>query len=128
MTVTAVCDKMLRLIKSIMNICCLIHCKNGRKLFMGEFLADIHAFNLTDNDFCSGRNRYACKSCNLRSGLTYDFSVKRAVDDNGLSDLLCLLRIKEVAASVSKLSLNCVVDILTDCSEAQIIPLSNVFE
>ena len=79
---------------------------------MSELFADVYALNLADDDFCSCRNRYACKSCNLRSGLTYNLSIKRAVDDDGLSDLLCLLGIEEIAASFSKLSLNCVVDIL----------------
>ena len=79
---------------------------------MSELFADVYALNLADDDFCSCRNLYACKSRNLRSGLTYDLSIKRAVDDDGLSDLLCLLGIEEITASFGKLSLNCVVDIL----------------
>ena len=112
MTVAAVCDKLFSLVESVVNIGCLIHCKYGRKLLMSELLADIYAFNLTDDDLCSCRNGYACKCGDLSGRLTDDLCVESAVDDDSLSDLFSLLGIEEVTASVRKLSLNCVLYIL----------------
>ena len=112
MAVAAVCDKLFSLAESVVNVGCLIHCKDGRKLLVSKFLTDIHAFNLADDDLCSRRNGYACKCGDLSGRLTYDLCVERTVDDDSLSDLFGLLGIEEVTASVRKLSLNCVIYIL----------------
>ena len=73
---------------------------------MSEFLADINAFNLTDKNLCFLRNCYACKSSDCNRLLTNDLSVKCAVDDDSLSNLLCFFIVKEVAATSLKFLLN----------------------
>ena len=66
---------------------------------MGKFFAQVNAFNLSDENFCSLGNVNACKRSNFVCALTDYLCVERAVDKNGLSDLFGLFGVKEVAAS-----------------------------
>ena len=73
---------------------------------MSELLAYINALNLAYEYLCSLGNAYSGKLCYLSCGLSYYLCVYGAVDDYGLSDLVKLFALKEVAASVCKLSLD----------------------
>ena len=114
MTVTAVGNKVLCLLQCVLEILCFIHCKYGRKLFVGEFLAELNAFNLADKDFGSFGNVNPRKLGDFMSLLTYNLGVKRTVDDDGLSDLFGFGGVKEIAAAVSEFFLNCVVNFIKD--------------
>ncbi len=76
MAVAAVCNKLICLVKSLCEALCSVHSQNGRKLFVSEFLADVNAFNLTDENFASLGNLDACKLGNLSGGLTYNLCVQ----------------------------------------------------
>ena len=106
---------------------------------MGKLFADIHRLNFANQNLGILRNLNACQLCNLISALSYNLCIQRTVDQNGLSYLIQLFRLQEVAAAVCKFFLYFIVNSLllsvynffysfTDCSEAQIIPLSNVLE
>ena len=102
----------LSLVESVLNVLSLVHCKNGGELLVSEFFADIHAFNLTDKYLCTLGNFNACKSCDRVGFLTDDLCVECAVDDNGLSYLIELFALKEVASSVLEFLLDCFVNVL----------------
>ena len=99
MSVTAVGNKNLCLIKSVFKCLCLIHSKNGRKLFVSKFFGKVNAFNLTDEDLCSLGNFNSCKSGDFVRLLTYYLCVECTVDDDCLSYLFGFASVKEVATS-----------------------------
>ena len=67
---------------------------------MGKFLGNGHRLYLTDEDLGVFRHTDSCHGCNLVGALAYDLGVKAAVDQDGLADLLDLVSLEEVAATV----------------------------
>ena len=128
MTEAAVLNKLISLIKCLFKGLCLIHSKNGRKLFVSKLFGKLYALNLTNEDLCTCGNCHACELCDLRSSLTNDLCVECAVDDDGLTNLFGLHRIEETAASCRKLTLYGILDMLKDALEAgaDIIMLDNM--
>ena len=102
-SVTAVCYKLFRFCKSLVESLRLIHGKYGRKFLMGELFADIHRFHFTDQDLGIFRNFHACHLRDGRCFLSYDLRVQGAVDDNGLSYLIKFVSLQEIASSVLEL-------------------------
>ena len=58
---------------------------------MGKFLGDIHGFHLTDEDLGAPRHINSRKLSDLVRALAYDLGVQRAVDQDGLADLVQLV-------------------------------------
>ena len=81
---------------------------------MGKFFAELNALDLADKDLGVLGNGYVRKLSDFECGLADYFCVKSAVDKNGLSDLLGLLGVQEVASSVGEFLLDCVIYVLMD--------------
>ena len=112
MTVAAVCNKLFSLVECVVNVFRLVHCKHGGELLVGELLGEVNALDFADKYLCALGNGYSRKLCDSESRLTDYLGVECAVYKNGLSDLLGLLRVKEVASASRELCLDCVIDIL----------------
>ena len=112
MTVAAVCNKLFSLVECVVNVLRLVHCKHGGQLLVSELLGEVNALDFSDKYLCALGNGYSCKLCDSESRLTDYLGVECAVYKNGLSDLLGLLGVKEVASASRKLCLDCVIDIL----------------
>ena len=108
-TVTAVGDQVLCLCHSVLKGLCVVHGKNGRKLFMCKLLGQLYALYFADQDLGVFGSVHTGKLCDVVSRLTDDLCVQCAVDQDGLSDLLGLLGVQEVATSVGKFFLYLVV-------------------
>ena len=91
MTVAAVGYKLFGLVEGVVNVLSLIHCQYRGELFVGELLGNINALNLADKNFGLFGNLNARKRGDGNRLLTYYLSVKRAVYNNGLANLLGLL-------------------------------------
>ena len=91
--VAAVGDEVFCFIESIVQILCLIHGKNRRKLFVCEFFGNIDRFDFADQNLGSFGNGDTGKSGNGDRLLTDDLGVERTVDENGLSDLFDFIRL-----------------------------------
>ena len=79
---------------------------------MSKLFADVYGFNLTDKNLCIFWNINACELSDCVSLLTNNLSVKSTVDDDCLSNLVELVALEEVAASVCELLLNSVINTL----------------
>ncbi len=73
---------------------------------------EVDALYFADKYLRALGNGYSCELCDSESRLTDYLGVECAVYKNGLSDLLGLLGVKEVASASRKLCLDCVIDIL----------------
>ena len=112
MAVTAVGDEMLGLFKRVREVLCAIHGKHRGELLVCEFLGDLHAFHLADEDLGRFGNGHAGELCNLECALANDLGVQCAVDDDGLADLFGLFRVQEIAAAVGKFLLHGIIHIV----------------
>ena len=110
MTKAAVLNKLICLVKRFCEGLSLIHSKYGRELLVSEFLGELYALNLSDEDLGAGRNGYACELSDLSRLLTNDFRVKPTIYDDSLTNLFGFHRIKEIASACRKLCLNNIVD------------------
>ena len=102
MTITTVGNKMLCLCNSILKAFCLIHSKNGRKLFVSKFLRKLYALNLANKYLGALWNVYTCELSNLVCALSNYFGVKSTVDNNSLSNLISFFGRKYVASASFK--------------------------
>ena len=93
MSITAVGHQSLSLLKSLVKGLCLVHCQNRAQLLMSELLGNVHRLHLADKDLCGLRNGHPCHSSDLRRRLSNDLRVYSAVDDDGLSHLIQLIRL-----------------------------------
>ena len=110
--ITAVSNKLCSLCKSVIKVLSLIHSKNWRKLLVSKLFADVYGFNLTDKNLCIFWNINTCELSDCVSLLTNNLSVKSTVDDDCLSNLVELVALEEVAASVCELLFNSVINAL----------------
>ena len=110
--VTAVGNQMLCLVECVGEILCLIHSKNRRQLFVCEFFGNIDTFDFTNQNLCGFGDGDAGKLRNLVSGLTNNFGVERAIDDDGLSDLFDFSFFQEIAAACGKFVFNFLIDFI----------------
>lgn len=76
MTEAAVGDKALCLVECVVDILSLIHCKDGRKLLMGEFFAELNALDLADKDLGMLGNGYVRKLSDFECGLADYFALR----------------------------------------------------
>ena len=101
---------------------------------MSKLFGDVHDSPLRrSGSWCSQAHPHRPCCGDGVSALADDLGVEGAVDDNGLADLVQSLRLlQEIAAALLELLLHRLVDAdpaqMTDCSEAQIMPLSKVLE
>ena len=100
MSVTAVCNQTLSLYNCLVKGLSLVHSQYRRQLLMSKFLADIYRLNLTDQNLGITRILNASQLCNLISALSYNLCIQRTIDQNGLSYLIQLFRLQEVATAV----------------------------
>ena len=77
---------------------------------MGEFLRDIDALNLADENLRFLRNVHARQLGNRVSALSDDFRVQRAVDEDGMAHLVQLVALEEIASAALKLIAHLVID------------------
>ena len=110
MTEATVFNELISFIESFCEILSLIHSKYRTEFFVSKFFAEFYALNFTNEDFSAFGNGYTCKFSNLNGRLTNDFSVKRAVDDDGLANFLGFSRIQEITTTGSKFFFYCIVD------------------
>ena len=71
---------------------------------MRKLLGKVNACNLADKYLCTFGNLNAGKCCNGNRSLSNYFCIERAVNNNGLSDLLGFGFIEEVATTCGKFS------------------------
>ena len=114
MTEAAVLDEPVRLCDSLFKGLRLVHCKDGRELLVRELLGEVDRFYLADQNLAACRRRKAGELCDLACALTDNLRVERAVDDDGLSDLVCLFGRKEVSAALLHFRLELVVNVCKD--------------
>ena len=112
MTVTAVCNKSVGLVKCVLKGLCAVHRENGRELFVGKLLGNIYALNLADKDLGVLGYFNTGKSGDLVRALANDLCVKRSVDDNRLSNLVKLVVCKEMTTALYKFGLYSLVYVL----------------
>ena len=89
-SVSAVSHQALCLIQRLVECLGLVHGQYGRQLLMCELFADIHGLNLANQDFGIFRNFHACKPGNGSCLLSDNLGIQRAVNQDGLTDLLNL--------------------------------------
>ena len=77
---------------------------------MRELLGLVDRFHLSDEDLAALGDGNARQGGDLRGALADDAGVQRAVDEDGLADLVQLIAAEEVAAAPGKLRANLVVD------------------
>ena len=81
---------------------------------MSEFLGNINALNLADDDFCSFGNVDSREFCDCVSLLTDNLCVERAVYDDSLANLFGFIGTEEIAAASDKFLFNSVIDVLVN--------------
>ena len=91
--VAAVSDEVFCLVKCVVQILCLIHGKNRRKLFVCKFFGNVNRFDFTDQNLGGFGNGDTGESGNGDRLLADDLCVERTVDENGLSDLFDFIRL-----------------------------------
>ena len=104
--VTAVRNQMLGLAERILNVLGMVHRENGREFFMRKLFGKLHALNFTNQNLRALGNIHTGELCNGVRLLTDDFRIQRAVDQNGLADLVQFIALEEVAASCGELILD----------------------
>ena len=81
---------------------------------MSELLGNVDGCDLADEDLCRLRDFDACHGSDLISALADDLGVQRAVDQDGLPDLLDLVALQEVASAILELIPDLIVDVGED--------------
>ena len=114
MAEAAVRDEALGLVKRFLEGLGLVHRENGRELLVREFLRDVDRLDLADEDFGRLGHLHAGERGDGGRLLADDLGVERAVDDDGLADLLGLVLVQEIAAARGKLGFDLVVNLLVD--------------
>ena len=114
MTVAAVCNEVLGLVKGIIEVLGLVHCKHRRQLLMGELLRKVHALYLANEDLRDIWHIEARYLCDLPCTLAYDPCIERPVYEDGLPHLVQLLCIEEVASTSLEFLLHCIIDLFVD--------------
>ena len=90
----------------------LVHAQDRRELLVGHLLGGLHARDLADEDLGLLGHVDASHLGDGVSALAHDLGVDRAVDDDGLADLVELGALEEVAAASLELGLDGVVNVL----------------
>ena len=81
---------------------------------MGELLGNVDGCDLADEDLRCLRDFDACHGSDLICALADDLGVQRAVDQDGLPDLLDLVALKEIASAILELIPDLIVDVGED--------------
>ena len=83
---------------------------------MREFLGDINAFHLADQDFCAFRHIDSGKRRNRMRSLTDNLRIDRTIDDNSMPNFVKLFILEEVAAACGEFFFHLVIDFIQhDC-------------
>ena len=97
--------------KRFVKVFCTVHSQNWRKFFMCKFFGDINRLYLTDQNLGLFWNVYACHLCDGVCGLTNNLCVERAVNQDGVTNLVNFVTFEEIASSIFKFFSYCVIDI-----------------
>ena len=110
----AVTDQGVCLVQSILEGGSAVHSQNRGQLLVSELLADVGGLDLADEDLGGLGDLHASQSGDGVGGLADDLGVQSAVDDDGLTDLLALILVQDVAATGQELGTDSLVDVVHD--------------
>ena len=114
MSEAAVSYELFSLRERVLKAFGLVHSENRGELLVRELLAQVNRLNLADEDFSRFRNLDSRELRDSVRRLSDDLGVESAVDDDSLSDLVDLVVLKDVTASLFKFVFNVVVNILVN--------------
>ena len=110
MAVAAVGDEPLGLVQGIRKIRSPVHGQDRGELFVGKSFGQLDTFHFTDQDLCSLRNLHTGKLGDGVGGLADNLGVQRAVNENGIADLIGFFGVQNIAAAICELGLGGFVD------------------